>query len=297
MAALLCLAMLCSCGGPTEPLPQRDEGSDALGEVRVQEPIEFTGTAYTSELKGEMDISTLRGLVDTDERVWHGFAPGDSYPVEGDCEPDRRNNQEPQDVAQLPAVIEGIVTLHPRYFIKPAICGSDQRYYGSFMIQDATGGILIMRDSRISPFSFGDRVRLRVKGIMRYFDYSAVIAFDDIEVVETAEKTPIYYKPVNGALDPADAGEVVRLVGRITSESTNNNFNELQMESLDGEHVYLASLDRELGQRRPDLKVGYTIELTGPVINSFGLRLLISSYGQIRYCDESGQNCTVERDN
>ena len=70
------------------------------------------------------------------------------------------------DPESLPMTVEGIVTTYPRYFQKKLVCGEDERFYGSYFLQDSTGGILVLRDSRIANFTFGDRVRLKVRGIL-----------------------------------------------------------------------------------------------------------------------------------
>ena len=49
----------------------------------------------------------------------------------------------------LPFEIEGVVTAHPRYYFKTSGCDwdSDEKYYGSFFIQDATGAKISIEDS------------------------------------------------------------------------------------------------------------------------------------------------------
>ena len=283
------LSIVTSCAEPLEPLEERVDRAPI--EVAVEEPIAFTTEPYQADFKGERTIASVREVIDADAFVWHGFGQGDAYPVSGDCEPDRRGVQAPVKVEALPATVRGVVTIYPRYFMKPSICGSDERYYGSFFIQDASGGMLVMRDSRTAGFTFGDVVELRARGVMKFFDYDAILAFDNFKVVTSeyvkegagAEaKKAIYADAITRAFVSSDQGSVKRVTGVVTQEATNNNFNEMRLKSADGQIEWIVSLDREVGQRNPDWKLGDTLEVTGPVLNSFGLKIIVMSYGQVK---------------
>ncbi len=279
----LSLLAASACAESTSDLPERDD-PDPI-ETVVEEPIEFTGEQYPASLSGPNTIAELTALIDFDEFVWTAFSPETPYPVQGDCDFSRNGEQSTFTVDELPMEIQGVVTYHPRHFYKPATCGSDERFYGSFVIQDGTDGIFVLRDSRISPFSYGDVVKMRVTGLVKFFDTYAILTHDNLEVVE-GEKRAIWFDNTSGAFTPADYGQVRRIRGEIISEATNNNFNEMEIQSLDDPTVtWLASLDRELGQRRPELGVGTRVQLTGPVIDSFGLRMLVASFGQIERLD------------
>lgn len=287
---LVCVSALASLVACGPELPELEERPEETGEeLRVEEPIAFTSDPYPSSLQGPDSIASLRQLVSGEAGssfVWQGFASSSPYPVMGDCEPGSRETVVDQ-LDELPVTIEGVVTLHPRYFVKPAICGEDERYYGSFFIEDATGGILVLRDSRISPFSYGDRVKLRVKGVTKFFDYMAVLSFDELEITTGDELTPISYVEIDREFEGDDKGEVVRIRGEVVSEATNNNFNELKLKSLDDDEVeWLVSLDRELGQRNPEFYPGTKLALTGPVIESFGMRMVVASYGQVEFLED-----------
>ena len=289
-------------------------GTDAEGrvdqagvELEVEEPIAFTDQAYAPRVRGDGEAAIAELLAlgpqfdDTQTRLWHGFAPDDPYPVRNDCEPDNRFYDVPDELGALPMTIEGIVTLHPRYFFKPSICGADQRYYGSFFIEDESGGVLILRDSRVATFSYGDRVRLKARGLMRsiFYDnnagefsgyYQAVTSYSDFKVIEPgAEKTPIAYTATDQPFGLDDVGQVRRITGRIVSAADNNNFNELGLVSPEegSEVAWMVSLDRELGQRNPDLDLGDVVEFTGPVIGSFGFRMIVASKGQYRKVEDA----------
>ena len=87
-------------------------------------------------------------------------------------------------------------------------------------------------------------------------------------------------KFLNGLLT-ADIGKVKWITGKIVSEATNNNFNEMRLQSEDGSTTWIISLDREVGQRNPDWRAGDKLQITGPVLNSFGLKIIVMSYGQV----------------
>ena len=279
------LAMACNTALPAE-IEERDD--PAPDQTLVEEPIEFTSEPYPDELRGELGIAELREITleaAGSTRVWSGFAADNDYPVAGECD---AFGQDPGVIDELPAVLEGVVTLHPRFFDKPSVCATDERFYGSFFLEDATGGIFVLRDSRIATFTYGDRVRLTVQGVRRNFDYVAVTSISELEVVTGEERVPISYRPLEREFEDADQGEVVQIEGEVVSEATNNNFNELELQSLDDPEVsWLVSLDRELGQRAPDLGVGKKVRMKGPVINDFGLRIIVASYGQIEWLEDT----------
>ena len=284
--ALFGLTPFVGCGGPEQTLPTRESAPPQ--ELVVEEPIAFTLTPYDPAKDGPNTIAELNDVVNKSAFVWQGIAPGFPYPVQGDCEPDRNGDQAPVTVSALPMTIEGVVTIYPRYFIKPSFCGQDERFYGSFFIQDSTGGVFVMRDSRIAPFTFGDRVRMRVVGLTKIFDYHAVMSFDQLEVVTGPQgREPIYVQPIERALRDSDQAQVMQVVGRVSSEATNNNFNEMRLRSLDDSVEWIVSLDREVGQRNPDWRLGDVLKVTGPVINSFGLKIIVMSYGQVEKIPQS----------
>jgi hypothetical protein len=248
------------------------------------DPIAFTDQPY--DFTGDASIASLRNLISPFESVWYGFPTGVEYPVEGDCDPERDFDETTPDyLDELPAVIEGVVTLHPRYFMKVSVCGTEERYYGSYIIQDGSAGIHVLKDSRVAEFDIGDRVRLRVRALMRNFGTRAVLAFDQEEVLTTpATREAVYYEAIErNFIEQTDLYEVRRITGRVVLEATNQNFNEMEVrpEGVVGVR-WLVSLDRELGTRGVAPPAGALVELTGPIIESFGLRMVISNLGQIR---------------
>ena len=291
-----------SCGGGAvleDTLFEYDEGEVVSVDPDEDELVEYTTSPY--DFTGPTPIADIVALTDVDDFVWQGFEAGQPFPVTGDCEADRRGDQVMAQLSELPATIEGVVTLHPRYFQKHAICGQDERFYGSFFIQDSSGGILVLKDSRVSDFTYGNRVRLRVRALMsnRFgAGFRAVLAYDAQEIVTRdddaddplylQDKFPIYYAPVDGPFEGTDIGLVKQVTGYVTREANNNNFSELRLNSEpDGSGTeWLVSLDRELALRNPPLGIGTQVRLTGPVLESFGLRMIIAAYSQIEVLGE-----------
>ncbi|RDV38127.1 hypothetical protein DV096_09945 [Bradymonadaceae bacterium TMQ3] len=254
---------------------------------QVQDPIAFSTTPY--DFTGEVPIEDVKALY-PDEVVWFGFSPGEPYPVSGDCDPERDWDQTvPATLNELPAVIEGVVTTHPRYFQKVTVCGIEQRYYGSYTLEDASGGILVLKDSRLAEFDIGDRVRIKVRGIMKNFDSLAVLSYSEEEVINTPDaRIPVHFEEVERHFSASeDVYQVRRVTGRVVLEPTNQNFNEMRLQSLEDPSVeWLVSLDAELGRRGVGPKLGEVVQVTAPVINSFGVRLLITALGQLERIEE-----------
>jgi hypothetical protein len=117
------------------------------------------------------------------------------------------------------------------------------------------------------------------------------VLIGEAEVVSKAN--PIYYEQTEAGFAVEDIGKVKRIKGIITLEPTNFNFNEMALKHPTEPGVtWAVSLDRELGQRRPKLRLGDTVEITGPVLDSFGLRMVIYSMGQfnnLTVAAEAGQ--------
>lgn len=143
-----------------------------------------------------------------------------------------------QVVEGLPMEIEGVVTLHPAQYMKVPICGQDERHYGVYTIEDDTGGVVVLRDSRVAPFSFGDRIRLRVDGIMLTFgletDTRAVL-ISSYEVLNDppprgdgiAAPGTVLYEPVDRPFGDEDITRVREITGWVFQQPTNDNFNSM----------------------------------------------------------------------
>jgi hypothetical protein len=287
----LCIAasLALSCAETMPPIDRNDPNQFDVIEVdqiRVEEPIAFTAINYN--FTGPNSIAELNALIDRrppNEFNYYAYAPGVPFPFEGNCTP--FNERFPVRLVteqDLPMTIEGIVTIYPRYFRNQLFCGQRERFYGSYFIQDSTGGVVVLRDSRVAPFTFGARVRLKVSGVQGgAFNNvpSRFVLMSEVEEVVSAGN-PIYYEPTEQAFGVPDIGKVKRVRGVIVQAPTNFNFNEMRLRHPTEPGIFWdVSLDRELGQRSPPLELGDTIETTGPVLDAFGLRMIIFSLGQI----------------
>ncbi len=286
---LVVVALLLAGCVDAESGAEPGEFYDPGSQVTVSEPLAFTDTPY--DFTGPTSISSLLGLFDNNAFVWLGLAKDSPYSHQGDCDPGRNPNGRPDwetrpaMLAELPATIEGVVTLHPRYFQKIGVCGSEERYYGSYMLQDSTGGIMVLKDSRIAEFDYGDRVRLRVRGVIKYFETRAVLVYDEQEILTSpGNPEPVYYQTTTTNFSAADAGKVMRVRGRVIGQPNNQNFNEMKLESLDKPGVeWVVSIDKELGSRGISPEIGEVLEVTGPMLDAYGLKILVASLGQLKW--------------
>lgn len=258
----------------------------------VVEPYVTTDTNY--DFTGETSIADVSALIKYNEQVWYGVSPMDERP-----NPDQACGtfDNPVDeLTELPTTIEGIVTLHPRYFEKIGFCGSDERYYGAYFLQDSSGGIQILKDTRIADFDVGDRVSVRVRGVMQEFGAGFVMIWDDETVI--SRDNEVYAQEAGPLLVADDLGKVVKIRGKVADPPTSSNFNAVCLIPPDSDDVtpcdprcvgtegcdgyILAAFDREIGQRNPDpIETGDIIELRGPVISGFDdLTVLIAEEGQ-----------------
>ena len=281
------------CGDPSEPLDDGDYFDHHVDDVSVSESVEFTDEEYEEgELSGEMTIEELRDLIPGPAPVWTGFFS--EFPVDGDCDPDDEDNfTAPVVVDELPAEIEGVVTLHPRYFQSFDFCGTRQRYQGTYIIQDETAGIHVLRDSRIGNVDVGDHVRLNVRGVARRFSTEAIIAFDPEErLTERDDPVPVFFEELERRFsEDEDDYQVRRIRGEVVVEPTNQNFNEMIIESEEDSTIrWTSSLDRELGNRGVGPKEGDIVELTGPVVPGFDdMEMLIARLGQINTIEAASE--------
>lgn len=295
-ALVACVSLGSACVPDQAPEDPRDPDFYDPGEqVPVTEPIEFTDQNY-DVISGDLTIAELRDLRDESAFVWYGYAPGDPYPFGAgralgqDCSPVEAFENVVSEVPELPATIEGVVTLHPRLLRSPRFCAGEDRFYGTYYIQDETAGVMVYKNSRIADFTFGDRVSLRVRGIsaQKFSSMPAgvvgVTAYDSETVVDRGN--PIYYEATDQNFVAEDVGKVKRVTGRVVTEPTNQNFNALAIEHADTGAVWSAQIDRELSRRGVPFSAGETVQLTGPVADSFGLTMIIYSLGQIERFDD-----------
>jgi hypothetical protein len=278
-----------------EPMSWYDPGST----YAVEEPIAFTDTPY-----GWTGETAIRD-VPTPDRFETWFAPDDQPP--GDECADWRT------VDSLPVEVEGVVTIHPRYYFKTSGCrpeddqsiDSDEKYYGSYFIEDDSGGYFVLGDSKVAHFDMGARVKLKVRATKEAFGLRMIAAHDVLEV--DYGPTPIYFEERTEPLTSDDSYEVRRMTGTV---GFTGDFGEVQLclgDVRDGDfddvnagddrsdpqircisegRGFYAIIDSELQRRGLELAVGERVQATGPVLYSFDqYRIVLTRIGQIEWLD------------
>jgi hypothetical protein len=260
---LVLIAALAGAAGCAEDLrddpfsPEQIWGAAQGERTGVDEPLDFRPRAtdcaaepqgcYGLPRPGEASIADLIALLPA--RAPQNSAP-DLYVAPGvEVSTDQCRSDGPAVVEGLPLVIEAVVTLYPRRYLKPTVCGQDERNYGVFTIEDDTGGILVLRNSRVAPYTFGDRVRITVSGVVftsRYDVDSRAILIADIEPLPTPEVVdeatgerhlvrPVLYTEKADerfkVFSYLDVAQVKRIEGYVHGEPTNANFGNMTMTS------------------------------------------------------------------
>jgi hypothetical protein len=278
-----------------EPVDQSDwwgAGEDAW----VEESIDFTDADYAIPAGGSGGIGDFSDSVypvgtwdrSDSENLWSiKYAPGEDFSADcGGLEDDA-----------LPHELEGIVTLHPAWYIKSYGCApepdrsyppeSEEKYYSSYFIEDSTGGLFVLFDSRVAPFTVGDKVRLKVRAVRSnhwddggsYIGSQDMIYSHDILSVERGASA-VHYTEVDGDLTIDHINRVVRVTGPIVE--IDESFNNYTVETAGGGRVAY-SLGLDLG-RRPSAKaeVGDVVTATGPVLLSYDIfTISIAQVGQL----------------
>ena len=275
--------------------PSKWAGYEGSDDYDVEEPLEFTDVPY-----GFTGDTPIRDIPVSDYReTW--FAPDDAPPSDL-CDWWRVSNE-------LPVEVEGIVTIHPRYYFKTSGClppedaaiDSDEKYYGSYFIEDDSGGFFVLGDSKVAHFDMGARVKLKVRSTKEAFGLEMITVHDVLEVDRGPH--PIHYEELARPLDSDDAGKVRRMTGTV---GLTGGFGEVQLclgevQEGDFENVFegddqrdakircivdgrgfYAIVDAELQRRGIEFEIGEQVTLTGPALYSFNeYRLVLMRVGQI----------------
>lgn len=200
----------------------------------VSEPVAFEervdGRAYGLPRDGEPGIADLLALLPPD-----GVAQGDPslFVAPGDVPTtDQCVGGGATVLDELPMVIEGVVALHPRQYLKVPICGQDERNYGTWVLEDDTGGIVMLRDGRVAPFTFGDRVRVTFRGVLELRAGDPTTRMGVIADVERLDVSgPLLYTPLDTPFSEDDIGRTRQIEGYIAVAATSENFNEMIISS------------------------------------------------------------------
>jgi hypothetical protein len=241
------LVVLLGCWGCGEEPRQQISAEEIWGAGGEEVPdgpfIDYrertAGVSYGLPRSGQPGIADLidffpneaTGFDDPDIFAASGLFPG---PAGANC-----RGGGPEIVSELPLEIEAVVTVYPRQYMKVAVCGQDERHYGSFTIEDDTGGIVVLRDSRVTPWSYGDRIKLNVRALMLTFgrdlDTRAILLSDIVKAAQLVEPDsiakPILFERQTGMFTADDASRTKRIDGYVHVQPTNDNFNSLVMTS------------------------------------------------------------------
>jgi len=246
------LLLLTGCVTP-RPAEDPSDWFDPGSPLNVQEPMDFTDQNY--DFTGPTAIADLP-LPDPFQ-TWfdQADAPGDAACADWIVDPS----------GQLPDEIEGVATILPRFYFKTNGCQpandpnarSSEKYYGSFFVQDASGGIFVLGDTKVAHFDAGARVKLKVRAMRENFG-QYMIAIADLVSVDYGPD-PIYYEPRTAALGAPDVGIVVRAEGVV--DGTASTFGEVYFDSDTGVKFKM-SLDSELTKRGVTYTAGTRIQVT-----------------------------------
>lgn len=246
MILLSCAATLLAACGPDPrqtPVSEEEIWGQTVEDDPVEEPITYIrrteSNGYGLPRAGREGIADLIALFP--QETLQRDAPNIFSSAELATSADNCSDWSSNPIAGLPIEIEAVVTLHPRQYQKLAICDQDERHYGSYTIEDDTGGLLVLRDSRVAPYTYGDRVKLTVHAVMLTFggdlDTRAVLVAD-VELSEQKkarnEETneqelvrEIFYERTNSIFGTQDVVKVRQVEGYVLVEPTNDNFNSM----------------------------------------------------------------------
>lgn len=246
-----------------------DEGSSQ----NVEEWLEFTQTNYTFPASDDDTIDQLKSLA----------LPASSYDIAlgADDQFQSGSGCSTSVSTELPRVVEGVVTLHPRFYFKSDGCDSDsdEKYYGSYFIQDRTGGIFVLGDSKVAHFDIGDRVKLNVRGTRNSFDLPMIYSHDVLEI--DRGPYPMYYQEKTEEFVLADIGSVFRIEGEVISDT--DTFGAFTIEHENGT-VFTATMDSEISRRGLKFEIGQQVRITGPMLYSYSeWAVIIMKRGQVEY--------------
>jgi hypothetical protein len=225
------------------PLEPDQIWDNTVQESPVEEPIRYVrraeGVTYGLPRAGREGIADLLALFPTE--TLGRTDPNIFSSAEMAEAADRCADWSSQGLSALPMEIEAVVTLHPRQYQKIPVCDQDERHYGTYTIEDDTGGLLVLRDSRVATFTYGDRVKLTVHAIMLTFggdlDTRAILVADVEPTTQKRERDPetgadqivreILYNRKATTFGTEDVAQVKQVEGYVLVPPTNANFNAM----------------------------------------------------------------------
>jgi hypothetical protein len=269
---LFFLALACTTDrGPEDWTAWFDSGAD----YSVEEPVEFTAEPYG--LDG--GIGALSAAVLPVEAYTILYGSDENLPGGGDCPFETTDA-----LAGDGGLVRGVVTIHPRFYFKTSGCtsSSDEKYYGSYFIEDDTGGFFVLGDSKVAHLAQGNMVEMRVRAVRTNFGLDMVYAHDIVSL--DREVHPIHYDVPDGPLGADHIARVMQVEGTVTTDK--DTFGEIRFES-DAGVEYVLALDVELNRRGVELPIGTRIRAAGPVLFSYDVySIVIMRIGQVEILDQ-----------
>jgi hypothetical protein len=278
---LLLSTTLVACSASSGPEDWQD-WYDPGAAYEVEEPVEFTDADYGLPVDDAPGIGDLLEDAFSFPRGYGTNLAAEEFPEDGMACADWYASDD------LPFEITGVVTVHPRFYFKTNGCGQDdEKYYGSYFLEDDTGGVFVLGDSKVAHFDMGDTVTLRVRGTRRSFGLDMIYVHEVVEVQRTHRA--ISYEVADAPFGADDMGEVRRITGTIVRGA--DNFGEVLL-APDGHNTpcteanlagcALLGLDVELSRRGISFEVGERVTATGPILYSYSAySLVLSRVGQI----------------
>ncbi|MCB9693714.1 MAG: hypothetical protein H6736_18035 [Alphaproteobacteria bacterium] len=307
------LLLLAGCASSERDPEAWDDWYGPVGpaDEDVVEPIAFTDEPYAYD-----DFSgAVGGLTPLMQNFTRKFAESEALPPGCDGW---------QHDTSLPREFWAMVTLHPRLYYKGQGCTpnpqprdadgayitSEEKYYGNFFIEDDSGGIFVLNDSKVAHFRMGDRVKIRVNGVGERFKLRSIVSHEILQIDRGPH--PIAWTPAGDSscsgvpsdFDPDDPqqlaafqaadvtcdygeyspfiGRTLRVEGIVLSDP--DTFGGFHVYDDEG-RIHQVSLDSELNRRKVSWPVGSRIRVTGPVLNSFGHSIIIMKKGQVQLLD------------
>ncbi len=225
-SALVAAALLTACAAEWEE-PTLDNREAAGSADLIEEPVSFA-PRFSGEGSGLVEsryglpVGDGSGVADLLDLI--GSSGKDFVAAPGD--------QPPGDVCdsiatspRLPMTITGVVSLSSQKYLKVPVCGQDERFYASFVLEDDTGGIVVLRDGRVSEFDFGDHVRLTVRGLLEPYPGQTYVVVSDAERIEAY--SDVRYTVTEEAFSDANLGRSMRVSGYVLQEPSSANFNAM----------------------------------------------------------------------
>ena len=217
------------CANDTGPRTGPEDRWPTSGTERtVSEPVALADRAmsgtYNLPRAGQPSIRDLIDILPSEDI---GF--DDPKFFSSDDQPLMCTNGRTTQSPTLPLTIEAVVTIPGTYYIKVSVCDQEEKFYGSFVIEDDTGGLMVLRDSRVAQVQPGDVVRMTVHTLaiadnLGRVDSRAVLSYD-LEILP--EKQSVLYSTTDVAFTTEQAGRTMQIEGYALEHPTNLNFSTM----------------------------------------------------------------------